>query len=143
MLRMMLIAATVLSASVGAAVAQDRALIQKLNDEFASAFNKGDAGAVAARYTEDAVALPPGAPMITGRRDIEAFWRSAAGQIGDLKLTTVDVKPLGADAAREIGRFTLKTKGQSPQEVAGKYVVVWQKVGADWQLATDIWNTDR
>ena len=135
--------AIVLSALASAAAAQDKATIEKLNEAFAAAVNKGDAAAVAALYTEDAVALPPGAPMVTGRRDIEAFWRSAAEQIGELKLDTIDVKPLGSDAAREIGRFTLKTKGQSPQEVAGKYVVVWQKAGADWKLATDIWNTDR
>jgi ketosteroid isomerase-like protein len=42
-------------------------------------------------------------------------------------------------AAREIGTFSLKTKGPK-QEVTGKYVVVWEKVGTDWQLATDIWN---
>jgi hypothetical protein len=28
----------------------------------------------------------------------------------------------------------------SPQEVTGKYVVVWEKVGNDWKLAADIWN---
>ena len=44
------------------------------------------------------------------------------------------------DAAREIGTFMLKTKGAQPQEIAGKYVVIWQKVGSDWKLATDIWN---
>jgi len=58
-------------------------------------------------------------------------------------LTTVDVKPLGTDAAREVGTFSLKTKGQSQQELIGKYVVVWQKVGSDWKLATDIWNTNK
>jgi tetratricopeptide (TPR) repeat protein len=44
------------------------------------------------------------------------------------------------EAAREIGTFSLKTKGPTPQEVAGKYVVVWEKVGSDWKLAVDIWN---
>ena len=39
----------------------------------------------------------------------------------------------------QIGTFSLKTKGPK-QEVTGKYVVVWEKVGTDWQLATDIWN---
>jgi len=34
----------------------------------------------------------------------------------------------------------LKTKGATPKEVAGKYVVIWQKLGKDWKLATDIWN---
>jgi ketosteroid isomerase-like protein len=41
-------------------------------------------------------------------------------------------------AAREIGTFSLKTKGPTPQEVTGKYVVVWEKVGKDWKLAADI-----
>jgi ketosteroid isomerase-like protein len=55
----------------------------------------------------------------------------------------VDVKPLGPEAAREIGLFTLTTKGQQSQQISGKYVVVWQKVGRDWKLATDIWNIDK
>jgi hypothetical protein len=31
----------------------------------------------------------------------------------------------------------LKTKGPAPQEVVGKYVVVSEKVGNDWQLAAE------
>ena len=40
-----------------------------------------------------------------------------------------------------VGRtFVLKTKGPTPQEVTGKYVVVWEKVGNDWKLTADILN---
>ena len=127
----------------GSAVAQDKGTIEKLNDQFVAAFNRGDAAAVAAMYTNDAVVLPPGAEMQTGRGDIETFWKKSAEQLGDLKLTTIDVRPLGSDAAREIGNFSLKTKGQPPQPIEGKYVVVWQKVGSDWKLAADIWNTNK
>jgi uncharacterized protein (TIGR02246 family) len=130
--------------SVGSpALAQNRATIEKLNDAWTAAFNKGDAAAVAALYTEDAYVLPPGSAMVKGRAAIEAFWRQAAQQMTDAKLTTLDVLPLGHSAAREIGTVTLKTKSQPPQEVVGKYVVVWRKVGRDWKLATDIWNTDK
>ena len=130
--------------SVGSpALAQNRATIEKLNDAWTAAFNKGDAAAVAALYTEDAYVLPPGSAMVKGRAAIEAFWRQAAQQMSDAKLTTVDVLPLGRSAAREIGTVTLKTKSQPPQEVVGKYVVVWRKIGRDWKLATDIWNTDK
>ncbi len=125
------------------ALAQSKATIEKLNDVWTAAFNKGDAAAVAALYTEDAYVLPPGSPMVKGRAAIEAFWRQAPQQMSDAKLTTVDVLPLGRSAAREIGTVTLKTKSQPPQEVVGKYVVVWRKVGRDWKLATDIWNTDK
>jgi len=130
--------------SLGApALAQNKTMIEKLNDAWTAAFNKGDAAAVAALYTEDAYVLPPGSSMVKGRAAIEAFWRQAAQQMTDAKLTTVDVLPLGRSAAREVGTVTLKTKSQPPQEVVGKYVVVWRKIGRDWKLATDIWNTDK
>lgn len=130
--------------SVGSpALAQNKATIEKLNDVWTAAFNKGDAAAVAALYAEDAYVLPPGSAMVKGRPAIEAFWRQAAQQMTDAKLTTVDVLPLGRSAAREIGTVTLKTKSQPPQEIVGKYVVLWRKVGRDWKLATDIWNTDK
>jgi len=130
--------------SVGSpALAQNKATIEKLNDVWTAAFNKGDAAAVAALYTEDAYVLPPGSAMVKGRAAIEAFWRQAAQQMSDAKLTTIDVLPLGRSAAREIGTVTLKTKSQPPQVVVGKYVVVWRKIGRDWKLATDIWNTDK
>ena len=125
------------------ALAQSKATIEKLNDAWTAAFNKGDGAAVAALYTEDAYVLPPGSAIVKGRPAIEAFWRQAAQQMSDAKLTTVDILPLGRSAAREIGTVTLKTKSQPPQEVVGKYVVVWRKVGRDWKLATDIWNTDK
>jgi uncharacterized protein (TIGR02246 family) len=123
--------------------AQDKATMDKLNAEFMAALQKGDTAAIGQMYAEDAYLLPAGAEMVKGRAAIRAFWTKATEGIGDFKLTTLDVKPLGADAAREIGTFTLTTKGQPPQEVAGKYVVVWQKVGGEWKLATDIWNTDK
>ena len=137
-----LLTATCLCLPVSA-LAQDRASIQTLNDQFTKAFNAGDIAAVATHYTEDATVLPPGAEMVMGRNAILTFWKSAADQIGDIKLTAVDVKPLGSNAAREIGTFSLRTKGAQSQQVTGKYVVVWEKVGGDWKLATDIWNMNK
>ena len=78
--------------------------------------------------------------MVRGRDAIGAMWKGLAEKVTDPSLTTLDVKPLGTAAAREIGTFSLKTKDAVPQEVVGKYVVVWEKVGNDWQLAADIWN---
>jgi ketosteroid isomerase-like protein len=125
------------------ALAQDKATMQKLNDDFAAVFARGDYAAVAAHYAEDAVLLPSGAEMVKGRSGIQAFWAKAGQGIESVRLTTLEVQPLGSDAAQEIGSFALKTKGQPPQEVVGKYVVVWRKVGTDWKLATDIWNENR
>ena len=94
-------------------------------------------------YAEDAYVLPPGSDIVKGRAAIEAFWRQAAQQMTDAKLTTLDVLPLGRNAAREIGTVSLKTKSQPPQEVVGKYAVVWRKIDGRWKLATDIWNANK
>jgi len=125
------------------ALAQSKAAIQKLNDQWAAAFNKGDAATVAAMYTSDAYVLPAGAPMAKGHPAIEKFMADAVQQLGEIKITTLDVKPLGRNAAREIGTATFKTKGANPQDGALKYAVVWQKEGGQWKLLQDIWNMDK
>jgi len=117
-----------------------QAEIEAVNAKWIDFFNKGDFAGVALLYTEDAIALPPGSPMAKGRAAIEIMWKNLAEQVSDPKLNTLDVKSLGPSAAREIGTFSLKAKGSTPREVAGKYVVMWEKIGSDWKLATDIWN---
>jgi uncharacterized protein (TIGR02246 family) len=138
MSRMALVIAFVL-ALIGPASAQ-KAEIEAANAKLSEFFDKGDFAGIASLYTADAIALPPGTAMVQGRVAIEAMWKGMAEQVSAPKLTTLDVKPLGPSAAREIGTFSLKTKGPTPQDVSGKYVVVWEKVGNDWKLATDIWN---
>jgi uncharacterized protein (TIGR02246 family) len=117
-----------------------KANIEAVNAKWTEFFNKGDFNGVASLYTVNATAFPPGSAMVKGRAAIGAMWKSMAEQVSDPKVTTIDVKRLGPSAAREIGTFSLKTKGPTPKEVTGKYVVVWEKVGRDWKLAADIWN---
>ena len=117
-----------------------KAEIEAVEAKWTEFFNKGDFAGIASLYTTDATAFPPGPAMVQGGAAIGAMWKSMAEQVSDPKVTTLDVKPLGPSAAREIGTFSLKTKGPTPQEVTGKYVVVWEKVGNEWKLAADIWN---
>ena len=123
-----------------APAAAQKAEIETANGKWVAFFNKGDFDGVASLYTADAAAFPPGSTMAKGRAAIGAMWKSMADQMTDPKVMAIDVKRLGPAAAREIGTFSLKTKGSPPKEVTGKYVVLWEKVGRDWKLATDIWN---
>jgi len=123
-----------------APVLAQQAEIEAVNAKWMDFFNKGDFARVASLYTDDATAFPPGSAMVKGRAAIAAMWKSMVEKVSDPKVTTLEVKPLGPTAAREIGTFSLRTKGEKPQEVVGKYVVVWEKVGNDWKLAADIWN---
>ena len=123
-----------------APVFAQEAEIAAVNAKWMDFFNKGDFAGVASLYADDATAFPPGSAMVKGRAAIAAMWKTMAEKVGDPTVTTLEVKPLGPFAAREIGTFSLKTKGEKPQAVVGKYVVVWEKVGNDWKLAADIWN---
>jgi uncharacterized protein (TIGR02246 family) len=137
-MRSIVVAATFLAGLVGPASAQ-KAGIEAVNAKWMEFLNQGNFSGVASLYTEDATAFPPGSGMVKGRAAIGAMWKSMAEQVSDPKFTTLDVKPLGSSAAREIGIFSLKTKGPTPQDVTPS-MSWWEKVEGDWRLAADIWN---
>ena len=128
-----------LIALVAPAVAQ-KAKIEAVNAKWTELFNKGDFEGVAQLYTVDAIAFPPGSAMVKGRAAIGTMWKDMAQQVSNPKVTTQEVKRLGPTAAREIGTFSLVTKGPTPKEVSGKYLVVWERIQGEWKLAADIWN---
>src|ERR1700720_3385204 len=97
-----------------------KAEIEAVNAKWTEFFNKGDFAGVASLYTADATAFPPGSAMVQGSSAIGAMWKGMAEKVTDPKLTTLDVKPLGAAAAPEIGTLRLKTRGPAPQEGIGK-----------------------
>jgi uncharacterized protein (TIGR02246 family) len=128
-----------LAGLIAPALAQ-KAEVEGVNAKWTEFFNKGDFAGIGSLYTEDATAFPPGSSMVKGRPAIEAMWKNMANQVTEPRLTTLDVKALGPSAAYEIGTFSMTTKGPTAQQLAGKYVVVWEKVGEEWKLAADIWN---
>lgn len=111
--------------------------------QFETAFNGGDAAAMAMLYTPDAALLPPGAARIDGREGVQAMWQGFmdAG-VRDLDLETVELEVHG-DSASEVGTFTLTAPdGEGGRVTAGgKYIVLWRE-GEDgvWRLHRDIWN---
>jgi uncharacterized protein (TIGR02246 family) len=126
-------------ALTGTASAQ-KADIEKANAKWIELFNKGDYAGVATLYTKDAVVLPADAAMVKGRDAISALWKDVGAKVTHPALKTIEVKRLAPRAAREIGAFKLQTKGPNPQELSGKYVVIWEKENGAWKLSTDIWN---
>ena len=120
-----------------------KAKIEAANARWIELFQKGDFDGLAQLYTADATAFPPGSAMVKGRAAIGNLLKNIAEQASNPKLTTIEVKRLGPSAIREIGTFSMMTKGPSPKEVSGKYLVVWEKSRGDWKLAADIWNDGR
>lgn len=98
---------------------------------------KGQFEALSRIYTGARV-LPPGSPMITGRKGIQEFWEQAVAALGvkSAKLTTIEIEVIG-DTAFEIGQADLGTAGAA---ITVKYVVIWKREIGAWKWQVDIWN---
>jgi uncharacterized protein (TIGR02246 family) len=121
-----------------------RAAIEAANAKFSEAFARGDAKALAAMYTADAIAFPPDSEMIQGNEAIGEFWKATRnGGAQSAALTTLDVGRSG-DVAYETGKvaLTVQPAGKEATTVTAKYVVVWKRqADGSWKLHRDIWNS--
>jgi ketosteroid isomerase-like protein len=106
-------------------------------------FGKQNFDALDDIYTADARILPPGAPMISGRKAIKEFWSSLiqSANAKSAVLASVEVFPAG-DGVVEIGRatLTLQPAAQTAAELEVKYVVYWRPENGLWKWHVDIWN---
>lgn len=118
------------------------AIVAERNAAFMAAVAASDGAAVGANYAEDAVLMPPNMPTITGREAIGQFFQAGidAG-IARVELAPGDVTATSADTILERSNVrAFNAAGDVIEE--GKYVVVWRKVGDQWFMSWDIWNTD-
>ena len=130
----------VLFLALPALAADARADIERLGQQFSAAAAKGDAGALAGMYADDAQMFPPNAEMVTGRENIRAAWQSFVEQgMKGLQFEIVGVERHG-DVIVETGKYVLTGEG-GKQLDRGKYLVVWKRSGKSWQLYRDIWNS--
>ncbi|UCF21128.1 MAG: SgcJ/EcaC family oxidoreductase [Gemmatimonadota bacterium] len=117
------------------------AAIRAGSQQWAAAWNAGDAAALAALYAEDAAVMAPGAEPATGRAAIakhfESSLKTASG--GQDKIETLQVMVAG-DWAVEVGKFAA-TAADGSHVDHGPYIAVWKKVDDKWMLYRDIWNS--
>jgi ketosteroid isomerase-like protein len=108
---------------------------------FGSVYGQGDAAAVAALYTGDAMVMAPNSEIITGEEDITAFWQGAmdAG-VTVFQTVTEEMEVLG-DTAIERGTAQLFLADGTSVETA-KYILIWKEVDGEWLLHRDIWNSN-
>ena len=132
-----IIAALLICGAAVPAVAQDVSGARDASAKFTAALASGDAQTAASYLTDDAVALPPGRPPINGKAQIQQFLGNMTRSVKNLKYTPEDVKPIDDSTVREVGTFAFRMRDN---DVDGKYLLVWTKVGGEWKVAADMWN---
>ncbi|HVG48298.1 MAG TPA: SgcJ/EcaC family oxidoreductase [Rubellimicrobium sp.] len=139
--------AVLLVLGAASAQAQDTAELEAAQAVWEQAFATGD-GTKAAEmaFTEDARLLPPGEPMVEGRKAIAQYWQAGfdAG-VRDLQLGVVAVDMVGDNTMIETGTWavTVPTEDGGTMQIGGKSLVVWKKdAEGAWRMAQDMWSSD-
>ncbi|PWE29346.1 hypothetical protein DDZ14_17310 [Maritimibacter sp. 55A14] len=112
--------------------------------KFDEDFNSGDAGRIAANFTEDAISLSPGWQFVRGRDGTERMFTAflKAG-FSDKTSTTEDLEIVTDDTVIEVfwDEVSRKTKSGSIEREYDKNLRVWRK-GNDgvWRVHRWSWN---
>lgn len=119
--------------------------IAKVSDSYVKASQAGDAKAIAALYTDDAVEMPPNQPLLKGRAAIEQYYTKQFGgpaKVQSFALTRIESNASG-DIGYEVGTYKQTiTDGKNPMNDSGKYTVVLKRTGGAWKVAYAIYNSD-
>jgi uncharacterized protein (TIGR02246 family) len=140
-----LLAAAICSLALPAFAADEAVRIRAGTTSWMQSFNSGNAGAVAALYSDDGVLMPPNAPSARG---VVAIKEAVAKEIAGAKKSgitlasgTVDEVNVVGDMAWHSGSYVAKDKGGKAVDT-GKFVEVWEKKNGKWRIVRDIWNSD-
>lgn len=132
--------------TVQANTAADEQAINGINQHWLEIIRAKDSTAIALLYAEDGAVMPANEPAARGRDAIGQWWGRAMRIPGyDLTFDTDQLLvSASGDMALDRGTYRFKaTPPEGPIDDTGKYVVVWRKLGGEWKVAADIFNSDK
>jgi uncharacterized protein (TIGR02246 family) len=126
----------------------DVAAIRNLGPQFSQAILAKDVDAVVAMYTDDAVLMPPGAPVVVGKDAIRDYFTAQfASDVVTTEQVFTSIQTEG-EGNQAFDRGTFMWKGtrpgaSDPITEVGKYVVIVRRTAdGSWRVAVDIGNSD-
>ncbi len=118
-----------------------RQAIEKVWQSVNEIARRGDAVALAALYTPDALAIDPSMPTVAGRPAIEKLFRDrfATTRFIDMTREQTSFEVYG-NIALESGTYsqTWQEKGKSPTVLKARYTAIWKRVEGRWLLHRDL-----
>ncbi len=125
------------------AAATDSAAIHELARQFSAAYVRGDAAAMTALYTSDAVLFPEQSAPIEGHQAIRRYWTQGPGRRITRHVITPARITVDGGHAYDHGVFEIagERDGKPWGPFRGKYVVVWRREAGAWRMHLDIWNS--
>ena len=122
---------------------QIRSQIVAIETAWAAAQNAKDVNALMAMYADDAVSMPDGEPMLTGKAAIKKKQEAdfaKPSKYASIAFETMDVYAQG-DVVTEVGK-TMYKDAAGKTAGAGKYMAVYEKRDGKYLCIREIYNQD-
>ncbi len=122
---------------------QIRAEIVAIENAWAAAQNAKDINALMAMYADDAVSMPDGEPMLTGKAAIQKKQTAdfaKPSKYASIAFETMDVYAQG-DVVTETGK-TMYKDAAGKTTGGGKYIAVFEKRDGKYLCIREIYNQD-
>jgi ketosteroid isomerase-like protein len=138
------VAAATVEAPAPPDMAAIKAEIQALETAYAVAHTAGDAAAVTAFYSDDAVTMGDDMPSVAGKAAILKDFEDSYAKRKKKRTMSFEVLEVFGDENRvtEIGKSTGKDE-TGKVVYTGKYMAIWEKRNGKWLTIRDISNDDK
>ncbi len=126
---------------IGKAKEIDKILLNIKN--FSQYYMSGDAESLANCYTSDGKIFPNNANILEGKTMLKKFWTLPEGlKVLHHKVTPSELR-IEKGFCYDYGFYEGSTENASGEKSSwqGKYVIVWKKVGKEWKIYLDCWNS--
>ena len=120
---------------------EDGQAIRQANEDHTAAFNAKDLDKVVGLYSDEAVFMPPNAPLLRGRDPVKDFYGRIVARGATLKMEPDEVNGHGP-LAYESGTYEVQyTDGEGSRD-RGKYLRVLRKLNGNWRVVKMMWSSD-
>jgi uncharacterized protein (TIGR02246 family) len=133
------------AAPPAADTAADEAALKAATSTWIEAYNAADVEKIIPLYEEDAVLMPPHAPVARGHAAIRAFLNAdtAGAKAAGVKLVLgMSTAGVSGDTGWESGSYTV-TDASGATVDSGSYLSVSRRSNGKWLYHRDTWNSDR
>ncbi|MGO9463603.1 MAG: YybH family protein [Isosphaeraceae bacterium] len=122
---------------------EEEKAVRAVGETFTSAYNAGDAKAVAALFTEDAEMVDANGAGIKGRPTIQAFFEAMFRERkgAKIEISLESLAFLGPEVAKEEGHTRVKPAEKEAADAVRRYTVLFVKQGGKW-LYTSVHEDD-
>lgn len=106
--------------------------------QYAAHFNRGDADAIAALFSEDVIYYGPTGDVYEGREAVRGYYQgSLEAGFSDMTIEAIEIRVFG-DIAYDVARYTISDPGGNT--LAGYHLAILAKEGDQWIVQRTLVN---